>query len=45
MYGNDKSREREVKPENQIIGIRNFAAQRLARRDAEWQVAGYKTKS
>lgn len=26
LYGNDKSREREVKPENQIIRIRNFAA-------------------
>ena len=34
LYGNDKSREHEVKPENQIIRIRNFAAQQLACRDA-----------
>jgi hypothetical protein len=30
MYGNDKSREREVKPENQIVPIRNLAARGLA---------------
>jgi hypothetical protein len=43
MYANDKSREREVKPENQMIRIQNSSAQELACRASALRVKGCET--